>query len=97
MKGSAKPIAEQVTEGADRMHQVLFNAKLGIEDRLRLTQDPHRMEKRSVGISGISHNTYRGVDGHRRNRPCRESWILEPGDRAPDLVLFAKRALAAGV
>lgn len=80
-----KPIAEQVTEGADRMHQVLFNAKLGIEDRFRLTQDPQWHEEAIRRISGISHN-YRGVDGIAGNGLVGNQ-DLEPGDRAPDLVL----------
>ncbi|MDB5576362.1 MAG: Pentachlorophenol monooxygenase [Bradyrhizobium sp.] len=80
-----KPIAEQVTEGADRMHQVLFNAKLGIEDRFRLTQDPHWHEEAIRRISGISHN-YRGVDGVA-GEGLVDAQGLEPGDRAPDLIL----------
>ncbi|WP_454885365.1 FAD-dependent monooxygenase [Sphingomonas oryzagri] len=80
-----KPIAEQVTEGADRMHQVLFNAKIGIEDRFRLTQDPQWHEEAIRRISGISHN-YRGVDGIAGTAVTAEQH-LQPGDRAPDIVL----------
>lgn len=80
-----KPIAQQVTEGADRMHQVLFNAQIGIEDRFRLTQDPAWHDEAIRRISGMSHN-YRGIDGATGGTaPSADG--PQPGDRAPDIIL----------
>src|SRR3546814_9423618 len=56
-----RPIAEQVTAGADRMHQILFNASIPVADRFKLTQDPNWHDEAIMRISALSHN-YRGVD-----------------------------------
>ena len=80
-----RPIAEQVTEGADRMHQILFNASIPVAERFKLTQNPSWHSEAILRISGLSHN-YRGVDGVTAGVELEESNPL-PGDRAPDCVL----------
>ena len=35
-----KPIAEQVTKGANRIHQIVINHDIPVEKRFELTQDP---------------------------------------------------------
>jgi 2-polyprenyl-6-methoxyphenol hydroxylase-like FAD-dependent oxidoreductase len=80
-----QPIAEQVTEGANRMHQVLFNANVDISDRYRLTQDQSWHDEAIYRISGLSHNYDRGTTG---NPPLLERIAsVEPGIRAADVVI----------
>lgn len=80
-----RPIAEQVTQGADRMHQVLFNAAIPVNERFKLTQDPNWHDEAIMRISGLSHN-YRGIDGLTAGLVLRDGEV-QPGDRAPDCVL----------
>lgn len=80
-----RPIAEQVTAGADRMHQILFNASIPVADRFKLTQDPNWHDEAIMRISALSHN-YRGVDGVVADLDLAEGVPL-PGDRAPDCIL----------
>lgn len=82
-----RPIAEQVTAGADRMHQILFNATLAIEQRYQLTQDPSWHDEAIQQISALSHN-YRGVDGAVAGISLQADSVW-PGDRAPDCGLSA--------
>ena len=80
-----KPIAEQVTEGANRMHQVLFNANVSIADRYKLTQDQSWHDEAIYRISGLSHNYDTGAAG---NLPLLERIAsVEPGVRAADVVM----------
>src|SRR3546814_19956718 len=76
-----RPIAEQVTAGADRMHQILFNASIPVADRFKLTQDPNWHDEAIMRISALSHN-YRGVDGVVADLDLAEGVPLQ-GDRAP--------------
>ncbi|MGQ0620893.1 MAG: FAD-dependent monooxygenase [Panacagrimonas sp.] len=80
-----RPIAEQVTQGADRMHQILFNAAIPVSERFELTQDPNWHDEAILRISALSHN-YRGVDGIAADLVLTGSDV-RPGDRAPDCVL----------
>ncbi|GAA4356368.1 FAD-dependent monooxygenase [Variovorax defluvii] len=80
-----RPIAQQVTAGADRMHQILFNASIPVAERFKLTQDPAWHDEAILRISALSHN-YRGVDGTLGSVELPASAPL-PGDRAPDCVL----------
>ena len=82
-----RPIAEQVTQGADRMHQILFNATVPVAERYRLTQDPGWHDEAILRISGLSHN-YRGVDGLSAGLELGGA-AVQPGDRAPDCRLSA--------
>lgn len=82
-----RPIAQQVTEGAERMHQILFNAALPIEERFRLTQDPDWHASTIRRVSGLSHN-YRGIDGDCAGLTL-DADAVQPGDRAPDCVFSA--------
>ncbi|MGH8411702.1 MAG: FAD-dependent monooxygenase, partial [Pseudomonas sp.] len=75
-----RPIARQVTEGADRMHQILFNASIPVAQRFRLTQDPAWHDEAILRISGLSHN-YRGIDGVVADIELTEGAVL-PGERA---------------
>ena len=80
-----KPIAEQVTEGSNRMHQVLFNANVSIADRYKLTQDQSWHDEAIYRISGLSHNYDTGPAG---NLPLLEHIArVEPGIRAADVVM----------
>jgi 2-polyprenyl-6-methoxyphenol hydroxylase-like FAD-dependent oxidoreductase len=79
-----RPIAEQVTAGADRMHQILFNAAIPIAERYALTQDPAWHDDTVARISGLSHN-YRATcsnDDH-----VGSDSPIQTGDRAPDCLL----------
>ena len=81
-----KPIAEQVTEGANRMHQVLFNAKVSIQDRYKLTQDKTWHDEAIYRISGLSHNYCEaGANTSLVDRIAQ----LQPGTRAEDVVMTA--------
>lgn len=51
-----RPIAEQVTAGANRMHEMLFNNKININDRYQLSRDPQWHDETIYRISGLSHN-----------------------------------------
>src|SRR3546814_4600987 len=51
-----RPIADQVTAGADRMHQILFNASIPVADRFKLTHDPNLHADAIMRISTLSHN-----------------------------------------
>src|SRR5690606_10435993 len=51
-----RPIAEQVTDGANRMHQILFKGEIAIADRYKLTQNPEWHDEAIYLISGLSHN-----------------------------------------
>jgi NADPH-dependent dioxygenase len=79
-----RPIAEQVTAGANSMHQVLFNAEIPVEERFKLTQDPDWHDEAIYRISGLSHN-------YRHLNPASPSFEASGGpavgDRAPDCVL----------
>ena len=80
-----KPIAEQVTEGSNRMHQVLFNANVSIADRYKLTQDQSWHDEAIYRISGLSHNYDTGAAG---NLPLLERIAsVQPGIRAADVVM----------
>lgn len=79
-----RPIAEQVTQGADRMHQILFNASIPVNERFELTQDPNWHDEAILRISALSHN-YRGVDGVAADLVLAANDV-RPGDRAPDCV-----------
>jgi 2-polyprenyl-6-methoxyphenol hydroxylase-like FAD-dependent oxidoreductase len=79
-----RPIAEQVTAGANSMHQILFNAEVPVEDRFKITQDPRWHDEAIYRISGLSHN-YR--DLNQAGSSPEVSDIPATGDRAPDCVL----------
>ncbi|MBD0272262.1 MAG: FAD-dependent monooxygenase, partial [Acetobacteraceae bacterium] len=82
-----RPIAEQVAQGAERMHQILFNATVPTAERFRLTQDPGWHDEAILRISALSHN-YRGVDGASAGLELGGE-AIQPGDRAPDCRLSA--------
>lgn len=78
-------IAEQVTEGANHMHQVLFNAQVAVRDRYTLTQNPDWHEEAIYRISGLSHN-YRDHIALPSGPTMLEGGPA-PGERAADAVL----------
>ena len=80
-----KPIAEQVTEGDNRMHQVLFNANVSIADRYKLTQDQSWHDEAIYRISGLSHNYETRVVGNVSLLERIAS--VAPGIRAADVVM----------
>jgi NADPH-dependent dioxygenase len=84
-KRERQPIAEQVTEGANFIHDIIINTELSLEHRYKLTEDPDWHDTSINRISGLSH-TYRG------NVFIPEGVSLlkmpvQPGDRAPDATL----------
>jgi len=83
-----KPIAEQVAEGANRIHQIVINHDIPVEKRFELTQDPDWHDSSIYWISGLAH-TYRGNVYIPEGVTPLEGPI-ESGDRVPDAVLCDK-------
>lgn len=80
-----KPIAAQVTEGANFIHDIVINVELPLEDRYKLTEDPDWHDSSINRISGLSH-TYRGNVFIPKGVSVLKTPV-QPGDRAPDAVL----------
>jgi NADPH-dependent dioxygenase len=79
-----RPIAEQVTAGANQMHEVLFNADVAIKDRYTLTQDQGWHDRAIYRISGLSHNYCDLMSGSDN-----AGGKVRPGERVADAVLSA--------
>lgn len=82
-----KPIAEQVTEGANRIHQIVINHEIPLEERYKLTQNPDWHDSSIYWISGLGH-TYRDF-AYIPEGVSRLDSPVQPGDRAPDVILSA--------
>lgn len=82
-----KPIAKQVTEGANRIHQIVINHDIPVEERYTLTQDPDWHDGSIYWISGLAH-TYRDF-AYIPEGVSRVDSPVQTGDRAPDVILSA--------
>jgi len=80
-----KPIAEQVTAGANRMHEMLFNKEIHIRDRYKLSQDPGWHDETIYRISGLSHNYCDTIPVPSGVSPLEKG--MKTGERAADATL----------
>ncbi len=82
-----KPIAEQVTEGANRIHQIVINHEIPVQERFKLTQNDDWHSSSIYSISGLAHS-YRAFT----DTPAAVSILdspIQPGDRAANAMLTA--------
>ncbi|MBO0878819.1 MAG: FAD-dependent monooxygenase [Mycobacterium sp.] len=80
-----RPVAQQVIEGTDRLHQVMMAHGQEIEARRNLVQAPGFNSSAVQQISGLAY-TYRGVAESSASMSLSG---LAAGDRAPDVVISA--------
>lgn len=80
-----KPIAQQVIDGTDAMHDIIMAHGRGMEERMALTETPDWQKRVTELVAGISY-TYRD-----HIKPAEGLLPMtggpEAGDRAPDAVL----------
>lgn len=80
-----KPIAQQVIDGTDAMHDIIMAHGSGMEERMALTETPDWQTRVTELVAGISY-TYRDhiktVEGL-----AQMTGGPEAGDRAPDTIL----------
>ena len=75
-----KPIAAQVIDGTDAMHNIIMGHGKGMQDRLKLTQAPGWHDAAVSRISGLSYH-YR--DASTTPISSLKTYNIRAGDRAP--------------
>ena len=79
-----RPIGEQISAGAKATHDIVMAFGTGLEDRIKITQQPQWQDNSIRLISGLAHN-YR--DAVRVPHGLAPVPGPAPGDRAPDALL----------
>jgi hypothetical protein len=82
-----RPIGEQITAGAKATHDIVMAFGTGLEDRIKITQQPEWQDNSVRLISGLSHNYRDAVDIPPGLTPVPGP---APGERAPDALLTAE-------
>jgi 2-polyprenyl-6-methoxyphenol hydroxylase-like FAD-dependent oxidoreductase len=82
-----RPIGEQITAGAKATHDIVMAFGTGLEDRIKITQQPEWQDNAVRLISGLAHN-YR--DAVRTPPGLAPVPGPAPGERAPDALLTAE-------
>jgi 2-polyprenyl-6-methoxyphenol hydroxylase-like FAD-dependent oxidoreductase len=82
-----RPIGEQITAGAKATHDIVMAFGTGLEDRIKITQQPEWQDNSIRLISGLSHNYREAVDVPPGLTPVPGP---APGERAPDALLTAE-------
>jgi NADPH-dependent dioxygenase len=82
-----RPIGEQITAGAKATHDIVMAFGTGLEDRIKITQQPEWQDNSVRLISGLAHNYREAVDIPSGLTPVPGPG---PGERAPDALLTAE-------
>jgi NADPH-dependent dioxygenase len=82
-----RPIGEQISAGAKATHDIVMAFGTGLEDRIKITQQPEWQDNSIRLISGLSHNYREAVRTPPGLTPVPGP---APGERAPDALLTAE-------
>jgi NADPH-dependent dioxygenase len=82
-----RPIGEQISAGAKATHDIVMAFGTGLEDRIKITQQPEWQDNSIRLISGLAHNYRDAVQVPEGLTPVPGP---APGERAPDALLTAE-------